>query len=72
MTERGGDSLVGSLGYVTTRIRGGDAPGEAQVSFRGVSESFIAFSEEPIDQGRKILVVGRRPGRGVEVTVFAG
>jgi hypothetical protein len=70
MTDANGDSIVGSLGYVTNRIRGGDAPGEVQIHLRGGSESFIAFGAEPIDRGEKILVVGKRPGRALDVTVF--
>ncbi|MHB1534938.1 MAG: hypothetical protein ACYC1D_10090 [Acidimicrobiales bacterium] len=65
------DRLVGELGFVTTRIAGGDRPGEVQLGLRGGSESFIAYGDEPIDRGQKVLVVGRRPGRCLDVTVFS-
>lgn len=64
--------VIGEQGLVTTRIPGGDAPGEVQVYLRGGSETFIAYGTEPLARGVRILVIGRRPGRGVEVTGFAG
>lgn len=66
------DHVIGEVGYVTTRIGGGELPGEVQVSFRGASESFIAYGSEPIDRGAQVVVVAKRPGRGVEVTVLYG
>jgi hypothetical protein len=62
--------VIGEQGFVTTRIPGGDRPGEVHIGFRGASESFIAYASEPIDQGQRVLVVGRRPGRAVDVTLF--
>ena len=62
--------VIGEQGYVTIRIPGGDQPGEVQIPLRGGSESFIAYATEPISHGARILVVGRRPGRAVDVTVF--
>ena len=62
--------IVGEQGFVTTRIPGGARPGEVQIPLRGGSETFIAYGSEAIDQGQRILVIGRRPGRGVDVTVF--
>jgi len=64
------DQLIGELGFVTTRIAGSDRPGEVQINFRGGSETFIAYGDEAIERGEKILVVGRRPGRALEVTTF--
>jgi hypothetical protein len=40
--------VIGEQGFVTTRIPGGEHPGEVQIHFRGGSESFIAYgTEEP-------------------------
>jgi hypothetical protein len=64
--------VVGEQGFVTTRIPGGEHPGEVQIAFRGGAESFIAYGTEEIDRGERVLVIGRRPGRGVDVTVFSG
>jgi hypothetical protein len=63
--------VIGEQGFVTTRIPGGEHPGEVQIHFRGGSESFIAYGTEEIGRGQQILVVGRRPGRGVDVTPFS-
>jgi hypothetical protein len=63
--------VIGEQGYVTTRIPGGDRPGEIRIALRGGSEVFIAFAPEPIERGERILVLGRRPGRAVDVTMFS-
>ncbi len=62
--------VIGEQGFVTTRIPGGDRPGEVQIPLRGGSESFIAYATEHIGEGQRVLIVGRRPGRAVDVTVF--
>jgi hypothetical protein len=62
--------VIGEQGFVTTRIPGGERPGEVHIGLRGGSESFIAYATERIDEGQRILVVGRRPGRAVDVTLF--
>ncbi len=64
------DRVVGSLGIVSTRIPGGERPGEVQVQLRGGSESFIGYASDPILRGEQVLVVGRRPGRIVDVIVY--
>jgi predicted RNA-binding protein YlqC (UPF0109 family) len=63
--------VIGQQGFVTTRIPGGERPGEVQISLRGGNESFIAYATERVDRGERILVIGRRPGRAVDVTIFA-
>jgi hypothetical protein len=63
--------VIGEQGVVTTRIPGGDAPGEVQIFLRGGSESFIAYAPEEIGRGERVLILGRRPGRAVDVTVFS-
>jgi hypothetical protein len=64
--------VVGEQGFVTTRIPGGEHPGEVQISLRGGSETFIAYGTEEIERGQRVLVLGRRPGRGLDVTAFSG
>ncbi|MGH9101539.1 MAG: hypothetical protein ACRDYD_00915 [Acidimicrobiales bacterium] len=64
------DRLIGEVGFVTTRIGGRDKAGEVQIRLRGGSETFIAYGDEPIEKGRQVLVLGRRPGRSLEVTPF--
>lgn len=63
--------VIGEQGFVTTRIPGGDRPGEIRIALRGGSEVFIAYAPEPIAQGERVLVLGRRPGRAVDVTMFS-
>jgi membrane protein implicated in regulation of membrane protease activity len=70
MSNLDGDRIVGSLGLVTTRVAGGQGAGEVQVQLRGGSESFIAYAADPIERGEQILVVGRRPGRILDVMRF--
>jgi hypothetical protein len=70
MSGSDGDQLVGSLGFVTIRLPGGPRPGEVQLQLRGGSESFIAYATDPIQAGEQVLVVGRRPGRVVDVIRF--
>jgi hypothetical protein len=71
MDNEGEGRVVGEQGVVTTRIPGGDRPGEVQIQLRGCSESFIGYATEAIGRGERILVIGRRPGRGVDVTPFS-
>jgi membrane protein implicated in regulation of membrane protease activity len=66
------ENLVGETGVVITRIRGGNQPGEVRIAMRGGSESFIAYGDEPIERGQQVLVIGRRPGRVLDVIFFAG
>jgi membrane protein implicated in regulation of membrane protease activity len=66
------DRLVGEVGLVTTRILGGLHPGEVQMHFQGGSASFVAYSQDEIERGASVLVVGRRPGRALDVTRFDG
>jgi hypothetical protein len=66
------EAIVGEVAVVTTRILGKDRPGEVQLSFKGGSESFIAYADEVVERGQQVLIIGRRPGRAVEVIYFAG
>jgi membrane protein implicated in regulation of membrane protease activity len=61
------DQVVGRSGTVTTRIRGGDLPGEVQVAIRGGTESFIAYADQEIARGESILVFHSRGYRAVDV-----
>ncbi len=50
--------------------RGQRGPGEAVVKVRGGSEAFLAWSEEPLAKGTRILVVESRGARAVDVIAF--
>jgi hypothetical protein len=70
--DEDGENIIGGVGHVTTRVGGGEHAGEVQIGLRGGSESFIAYATEAIERGQQVLVVGRRPGRGVDVVGLAG
>ena len=72
MSEPDPEQLVGTVAYVTTRIRGPNQPGEVQVVHGGRSESFIAYGDQPIERGQQVLIIARRPGRALDVIFFGG
>lgn len=59
--------VVGKLGTVVTRIRGGDLPGEIRVTVRGTHETFIAYSHTPVERHETVLVFHSRGHRQVDV-----
>lgn len=50
--------------------RGQRGPGEAVVGVRGGTEAFLAWSEQPLAKGTRILVVESRGQRAVDVIAF--
>lgn len=64
------DEVTGRSGTVTVRIRGGELPGEVQVSIRGGTESFIAYSDQEIARNETVLVYRDRGDRAVDVTPY--
>jgi len=60
-------AVVGKVGDVLVRVRGGDAPGEIVTIVRGTRETFLAYAEDPIEAGSKVLVIGVRGPRSVDV-----
>jgi membrane protein implicated in regulation of membrane protease activity len=61
------DELVGKLGMVVSRIRGGDRPGEVRIRIRGTQETFIAYSDTPVERHEMVLVFHSRGHRAVDV-----
>lgn len=59
--------VIGKLGTVVTRIRGGDLPGEVRVTVRGTHETFIAYSDTPVERHETVLVFHSRGNRAVDV-----
>lgn len=64
------EEVTGRTGTVTTRIRGGELPGEVQVAVRGGTESFIAYADEEIPRGETVLVFRSRGHRAVDVMPY--
>jgi hypothetical protein len=63
-----GASPVGSIGTLLVGTRGTGGPGEVLIKIRGGSETFLAFSDEPLPKGATVLVVDSRGARAVDVT----
>jgi hypothetical protein len=64
----GDGALVGSIGVLTIATRGQAGPGEVLVPIRGGSETFIAWSPEPLARGSTVLVIESRGTRAVDVS----
>jgi hypothetical protein len=60
-------AAVGCLGVLTVATRGPDGPGEVQVAGRGATEILIAYSDEPLPKGARVLIVDVRSSRTVDV-----
>jgi hypothetical protein len=58
---------VGSRGLLTTATRGKDGPGEVQLELNGVSTTFLAYSDEPLERGTPVVVYDTFGGRKVNV-----
>jgi alpha-beta hydrolase superfamily lysophospholipase len=60
-------SPVGCSGRLTVATRGAQGPGEVLVSIRGGTETFLAWSEQPLAAGTEVLVFDARGHRAVDV-----
>jgi hypothetical protein len=60
-------ALVGTLGSVTIKVRGGTLPGEVRVVVQGIAHYYIAYAEQPIPVGRQVLVINARGARQIDV-----
>ena len=59
--------VVGRVGTVLTRIRGGALPGEVRVPVRGTTETFIAYCPTQVERNETVLVIHSRGERAVDV-----
>jgi len=64
------DAVIGCVGVLHIGTRGQRGPGEVVVQVRGGSEAFMAWSEEPLAKGTRVLVVDAREHRAVDVVEF--
>ncbi|HET9689887.1 MAG TPA: hypothetical protein VFP61_01945 [Acidimicrobiales bacterium] len=64
------EPVTGRSATVVTRIRGGDLPGEVQVEVRGGTEVWIAYADDEIPRGERVLVVVERGPRAVVVVPY--
>jgi membrane protein implicated in regulation of membrane protease activity len=65
-------SAIGSVGTLSVATRGERGTGEVLVSVRGSKEAFLAWSEEPLPKGAKVLVVDVRGARTLVVEPWEG
>jgi hypothetical protein len=63
-------SLVGALGTVHMRVRGGERAGEVRVVVEGLPHYYLAFCAHPIAAGKQVLVINDRGGRQVDVELW--
>jgi membrane protein implicated in regulation of membrane protease activity len=65
-------SAIGCVGTLTVATRGDRGPGEVLVTVRGAKETFLAWSDEPLPKGTRVLVVEVRSARTVVVEPWEG
>lgn len=58
---------IGCLGVLTIGTRGTAGPGEVLVKIRGGSETFLAWSDDPLPKDTTVLVIESRGTRTVDV-----
>ncbi|MET7933317.1 hypothetical protein [Streptomyces sp. NPDC005322] len=61
------DAVIGRTGVLVIGTRGDAGPGEVLVRVRGGSETFLAWSTEPLPHGACVLVIDSRGTRQVDV-----
>ena len=64
------EELVGKVGEVVVRIRGGSRPGEIEVVVGGAPELYLALAQTELSVGRRVLVVHDRGDRTVDVEAW--
>ncbi|MDI5965642.1 hypothetical protein POF50_019875 [Streptomyces sp. SL13] len=65
------EAVVGCCGVLEIGTRGDAGPGEVLVRVRGGTETFLAWSAQPLVRGTKVLVVESRGVRQVDVIEWA-
>ncbi|WP_369201123.1 hypothetical protein [Streptomyces sp. PU-14G] len=64
------ETVIGCVGKLLIGTRGAAGPGEVLVRIRGGSESFLAWSPEPLPAGTTVLVIESRGTRQVDVSAW--
>jgi hypothetical protein len=62
-----GQALVGKVGMVTEKVRGGELPGEVRLVVQGLPHHYLAYCTEPIAIGVQVLVINFRGSRQIDV-----
>jgi hypothetical protein len=58
-------SVIGCVGTLIVATRGERGAGEVLLTVRGSKEAFLAWSDEPLPKGTKVLVVEVQSARTV-------
>ncbi|GHH85857.1 hypothetical protein GCM10018793_55420 [Streptomyces sulfonofaciens] len=64
------EAVIGCTGVLVIGTRGSAGPGEVLVRVRGGSETFLAWSDEPLSRGATVLVIDSRGTRQVDVVAW--
>ncbi|TCO54907.1 hypothetical protein EV192_108195 [Actinocrispum wychmicini] len=64
-------SPLGHIGVLLVGTRGSDGPGEVLVRIRGGSETYLAYSDEPLPKGSTVLVIECGKSRTVHVAPWS-
>jgi hypothetical protein len=64
-------SPEGRIGVLMIGTRGPAGPGEVLLNIRGGSETYRAFSDEPLPKGTTVLVVESHGTRTVDVVAWS-
>jgi hypothetical protein len=65
------ESAVGATGLLLVATQGADGPGEVLIKIRGGTETYLAWSDEPLPRGATVLVVQSLGARRVTVIPWA-
>ncbi len=72
MSESASDrSPVGHSGVLSVGTRGPDGPGEVVLKIRGGTETYLAWSSEPLAKGSAVIVIESHGARTVAVAPMA-
>ncbi|MFE1952428.1 MULTISPECIES: hypothetical protein [Streptomyces] len=64
------EAVVGCTGRLLVGTRGSAGPGEVLVRVRGGTETFLAWSDAPLERGSTVLVIESRGTRQVQVIAW--
>ena len=65
------EAVIGCTGKLVVGTRGAGGPGEVLVRVRGGTETFLAYSDEPMTRGATVLVVESLGSRQVSVIAWS-
>jgi membrane protein implicated in regulation of membrane protease activity len=66
------EAAIGCVGVLLVATRGSAGPGEVLVKIRGGSETYLAWSDKPLEKGATVLVIDARGARTVDVIEWDG